>query len=187
MQKVIEKFKGSASELARPQSVAVAAMLLALRVVLGYFSNFTLNLTPSIKFSFSFLPLALCGALLGPTVGLIVGGLGDIFSYILNPAGGAYFPGWTLDAALTGLLFGIFLYKCQGSASHRLVMTIAAKVTIAIFVELLLGTFWLHVQFGMPYFVTFASRALKQLVFTPIEIVIIFTLSSALMRAKIFR
>lgn len=180
---IIEKFKKSASELTRPQSLAVAAMLLALRVVLGYFSNLTLNFSPSIKFSFSFLPLALCGALLGPSVGGIVGALGDIFSYILNPAGGAYFPGWTLNAALAGIIYGIFLYKNQVT----LLRTIIAKVIIAIFVELALGTFWLYVQFGMPYLVTLSSRAIKQLIFTPIEIAIIFALSKVLLRTKIFK
>ena len=175
------------SELARPQSLAVAAMLLAVRVVLGYFSNLTLNITPSIKFSFSFLPIALCSALFGPSVGGIVGALGDIFSYILQPSGGAYFPGWTLNAMLGGIIYGLLLYKVQTTPLKLLVRIIISKVIITIFVELLLGTFWLYVQFGMPYLVTLGGRAIKQLIFTPIEIAIIFAFLKAPALAKVIR
>lgn len=158
-------------------------MLLALRVVLGYFSNISLNITPTIKFGFSFIPQALSGALFGPVVGCLVSGFGDIFSFILNPSGGAYFPGWTLNAALGGMIYGILLYKNQVT----LVRTIIAKVIIALLVELTLGTLWLTIQFGMPFFHTMGARAIKQLIFTPMEIAVIFVISKALLKIKVLR
>ncbi len=183
MQAVFEKFRSSARELSHPTAITAAAMLLAVRVVLGYFSNISLSITPSIKFGFSFLPLSLCGALLGPTVGGAVGALGDIISYILNPAGGAFFPGWTFNSMATGIIFGIFLYKNR----ITLLRTVISKVIITVFIELALGTLWLYIQFGLPYFITLSARALKQLVCTPIEIVIVYAFSKALARVKIFR
>jgi len=40
-------------------------------------------------------------------VSIAIGGLGDIISYFMNPAGGAYFPGFTISGMITGLLYGI--------------------------------------------------------------------------------
>ena len=112
-----QKFSKSAQMLKNPQSLAVCGMLLALRIVIGYFSNLTLAISPDIKIGFSFLPVAIAGILCGPVASGIIGALGDLFCFLLAPMG-AYFPGWTINGLLVGLLYGIFLfeskkYKCS--------------------------------------------------------------------------
>lgn len=56
-----QKFMKSAQMLKSPQNLAVCGMLLALRIVIGYFSNLTLAVSPDIKIGFSFLPIAIAG------------------------------------------------------------------------------------------------------------------------------
>lgn len=179
----LEKLKRSSHELSSPASVAICGMLLALRIVLGYYANFTLAAFPGVKFSLVFIPTAICGMILGPVPTAIMGGCGDMLSFFLNSTGGAYFPGWTINAALSGLVYGMLLYKNNATLPR----VIISKLIITIFVELLLGTFWLTVQYGFPYFEYLAARALKQLVTTPFEIIVIFSLVSVVKKAKLVR
>lgn len=179
----LEKLRRSSGELSSPAAVAVCGMLLALRIVLGYFANFTLAAFPGVKFSLVFIPTAICGMILGPVPTAVMGGCGDVLSFFLNSTGGAFFPGWTINAALSGFVYGMLLYKNNATLPR----VIISKLIITVFIELLLGTFWLTVQFGFPYFDYLCARALKQLVTTPFEIVVIFTLASVVKRAKLIK
>ena len=55
--------------------LAQVAVLLAMEVMLSRFFSIA---TPVTKFSFAFVPLAICGALFGPVYGGIMGGLADL-------------------------------------------------------------------------------------------------------------
>lgn len=175
-----EKFATSVGEFSKVESLTIAGMLLAVRVVLGYFSNFSLTIIPTIKFTFSFLPISICSALLGPVMGIIVGGLGDILSFIINPQG-AYFFGWTLNAMLTGLVYGLLLYK----NNITVIRTAISRVIIAFVIEVPLGTYWLIVS-GVSqkaYKVLFASRALKQLAFIVFEVALILIIGNVVIKS----
>lgn len=169
------KFKDSAKELSKLQSLTVCAMMLALRVVLGYFSNIGLSLTPDIKIGFNFLPVAIIGILCGPVPAMIVGGLGDLLSFLIAPMG-FYFPGWTVSGILAGLLYGLFLYKSRCS----LLSIAVCEVIIGIFIEVALGSLWLLIQYDKAFFVMAGVRGLKTLVATPIEIAVVFFFSKVL-------
>ena len=68
--------------------------------------------TPIVRVSLQFLWYGMAGWLLGP--GWAMGGAmaGDLIGAMLNPTGsGTFFPGFTLTAAASGLLFGFMLHK----------------------------------------------------------------------------
>lgn len=165
----------SSKELKPIQELTVCALMLALRVVLGYFSNVSLAITPDIKIGFNFLPVAITGILCGPASAMIVGGLGDVLSFLIAPMG-FYFPGWTVSGTLVGLLYGIFLYKSKCS----LVSIIICEVIIGVFVEITLGSLWLLLQYDKAFFIMAGVRGLKTLVATPIEIAVVFFFSKIL-------
>ena len=62
------------------------------------------------KIGFAFVAVFVGAYLYGPVAGAVVGGLGDFLGAILFPIG-AYFPGFTLNCALTGVVMGLLLYK----------------------------------------------------------------------------
>ena len=62
--KIPNKFASSAKELGKVQGIAIIAMLLALRVVLGMFANIGLAFNPYVKIGFTFLPMAFWSCLL---------------------------------------------------------------------------------------------------------------------------
>lgn len=83
------------------------AMLTGLQVVLSRFLSIE---TPFFKIGFGFVPVMIAGGMFGPVGGLIVGGVSDLVGAILFPFG-AYFPGYTLTAAFSGLVYGCLLYR----------------------------------------------------------------------------
>ena len=159
--------KSSIGELKSTVNIAFSGMLLALRSVLGMFS---VLIIPTIKIGFSFLPVALSGMLYGPFVSALIGGLGDIISYILNPTGGAYFPGFTLSGIISGLIYGMFFYKKKNITLIRIIACVCTEI---ILVELLLSSLWLNIMLSKAYLVILSGRILKAAVSAPFEIVLI--------------
>ncbi len=160
-----EKFSKSAKQLKKPQTLAVCGMLLALRIVIGYFSNLTLAISPDIKIGFSFLPVAIAGILCGPVASGVIGALGDLFCFMLAPMG-AYFPGWTINGLLVGLLYGLFLYESK----HFVPSLVICEIISGLFVEIALGSLWLYIQYSKAFWITAGLRGMKTLIAIPIEI-----------------
>lgn len=140
-----EKTLNSAKELSNLFSLTALAMLLALRIILGIFANSTMPMFGNlVKISLNFLPIAVAATMFGPVGAALIGGLGDILAFFMNPAGGTYFPGFTLNGIITGLILGYFLYKNNVS-----VKTVIISWAInAVFVEVLLSGYWLYFIYG---------------------------------------
>ena len=73
------------------------------------------------RFSTSFIPVVIGARLFGVWGGMAVYGIGDLVGAIAFPTGGAFFPGYTVTAAIVGLIFGLFLrpVKREESATRR--------------------------------------------------------------------
>ena len=95
---VKEKFYYSVKELSNIYPMVALAMLLAIRIIVGIFANSSMALFGNmVKISVNFLPIAVAASMFGPIGAALVGGLGDVLSFFINPAsGGTYFPGFTL-------------------------------------------------------------------------------------------
>ena len=144
--KTLRKFPSSLSELKSTYAIAAVGMLLALRIIVGYVANASLPLFGNmLKISINFLPIAAAALLFGPVSAALVGGLGDVISYFLNPTGGAYFPGFTLNGILTGLILGIFLYK----NNNKEFSVVVSWLINAVFIETILSGYWLYFIYHM--------------------------------------
>lgn len=62
--------------------------------------------------SFTFLFMALIGIIYGPVYGFLIGVLSDTLGFFINSSG-YFFLGYTLQAALTGMIYGLFFYKTK--------------------------------------------------------------------------
>ncbi len=169
----VKALKNSFFELKNLRSLVILAMLLALCVVLGTVANITM-FGNAVKLSGAFLPIAMAGAMFGPIPALLVGALGDILSYIIAPTGGGFFPGFTLSGALTGMIYGIILYKNQ----ITLPRVIIAWAINTLVVETFLAAYWLFLLYsanvGKSYDAWLVSRLISQAVKCVPEIMIIF-------------
>lgn len=178
MKKIMTLFTDSFHELKDKRKMVMASMLLAVTVVLGFYR---LQLTDFIRIGFDFLPKELTAMLMGPVMGSIVAGLADIISYIIKPVG-AFFPGLTISAMLASVIYGVILYKKPLSLKRIIV----ANSIVTVVINLLLNTYWMSILLGQGYMALFPARALKQLIMLPIEIVLFYTVSKMLDKARFF-
>ena len=144
--------------------LAYMSVLVAVEIVLSRFLSIN---AWNIKIGFSFVPIVLAAMLYGPLCAGIVAALGDFLGAILFPIG-AYFPGFTLTAFLTGVVFGLFLYKKQ-----TFPRTVAAVGNNQFILGLFLNTYWISVLYGSPYVPLLATRVVQSAILTVAQLIVI--------------
>ena len=130
------------------KSVSVIGILVAMEIILARFSIHTWN----IKIGFSFVPIVVAAIFYGPIAGGLVGAIGDVISAVLFPVG-AYFPGFTLTAFLTGAVFGWFFRK-KVSLGNVILSVLIAQVLIS----QVMNTYWISFLYGSPFWPLFLTR-----------------------------
>lgn len=100
------------SQFFSTKTLTSLSFLVAVSIVLARILGFIIPVAgfPALKINFSTIPLILAGILYGPIAGFLAGAISDIIGYMINPQGGMFFPGFTLSAALTGMIPGL-VYK----------------------------------------------------------------------------
>ena len=89
------------------RAMTVTAVMIALAIVLERI--LAIN-TQIVKIGFNFVPIAFVAILYGPFYATLAAALSDLIgAHIIQT--GAFFPGFTITAALTGLFFGLFLWR----------------------------------------------------------------------------
>jgi len=164
---MFKNFQISAKNLAKTRVICMAAILAALFIVLY---SIKLQLAPELRITFTFIPLALSGWLLGPVPAMLVGLVGDLVGCILFPAG-PYFPGFTLTQILAGLIFGLFLYR--KNAEKVFLPVLFSKAIISLFLNVGLNALWLSMLYGKAWTVYSASHLIKNIITLPIEVVLL--------------
>ncbi len=144
--------------------LVIMALLMAISIILSrFFSISAWNL----KIGFAFAPIALAGMLLGPIPAAIVAAAADFLGATLFPIG-QFFPGFTLTAFLTGILFGAFLNK-RANIKNIVLASIATQVIGS----LLLNTLWISMLYGTPFWALMPTRIIQTCVMTVIQIIVI--------------
>lgn len=186
MKKIVTMFTDSAKEFANLRSLVAAALLLALHTVLALFVS--LQVSDSLRISFSFITNVVTGAFFGPVMGFVCGGLGDVIQFILKPTG-AFNPGLTLSSAIAGLIYGLFFYrKFPSNVKDRKFKALDLKfmgrcilgITTDVFiVNILLSTYWITLLITAPgesiaakYIALLGPRVIKNLIQLPVNIIL---------------
>lgn len=133
------------------------ALLTAMQVVAARFLS--ISITESLRFSLSFIPVVIAARRFGILGGVLVYGLGDFLGAIIFPTTGAYFPGFTLTAAVSGLIYGLYLAKKGGA-----VRIILSTITSQLICTLLMNSYWLSLLYGTDYTAVFISRIPQSLI-----------------------
>ncbi len=148
----------------KPALIAYCGILVAAEIILNRFLSFN---AWNLKIGFAFLPVALAGMIFGPLAGGIVGAMGDLLGAVLFPTG-AYFPGFTATALLSGLMYGWMLHR-----DRRLWRIFAASAFHQLLMGLAVNTAWIAILYHHPYFVTMGTRLLQCGVLLLVEVVVI--------------
>lgn len=142
--------------------IVFVGLLICMEIILTRFLPIQ---TPIVRISFGFLPIALASILFGPVIGGAAAALCDILGMMIFPRG-AYFPGLTFSALLTGSIYGLFLYRKPKSV-FRIAL---AVLTVTVIPDLILNTIWLSMLTGNPAAAILIPRLIKSAVMFPIQV-----------------
>lgn len=180
------KTKNALSVKVKLKIITFSALLIALEIVLNRFCSIN---NAGWKIGFSFVPVVVAALLYGPVVGAIVGGLGDLIGALLFPIG-PYFPGFTVCAALTGFVYGLFLYRkgdddgvrrtvggfslFKNESKVEFIHIIAPVLINSIVIGLFINTTWVSILYGSKtYWGWFLYRLPEYALMIPVRIIII--------------
>ena len=88
--------------------------------------------------SFTFLFFSIIGMIYGPMTGLVIGIFSDVLGFFIFPQGGAFFPGYTLDAMMAGFTYGICFYKTKVTFTKCLF----ARMVVNLIINVVFGSLW---------------------------------------------
>ena len=130
------------------RKLALAGFFVAMDIISARFLYFYLPdpLSKVVRVSPQFLAHALAGWLLGPLWAAGSAVAGDWLGMLINSGGLAIHWGFTLSAALTGLIYGLFLYR----RDIRWIRAAAAVLAVVLPVSLLLGSVWMSQIKSLP-------------------------------------
>lgn len=149
------------NRLLSTKALVGSGLLVGLSVVLTRFFGIMLPIAgiPGLRISFGSIPIYTAGILFGPLIGALTGIAADLLGFIINPIGGAYFPGFTLSAAIRGAIPGMIYIGIKSNKFNKLrfnfniintvvVMVLAAGVVKALFIKqvLVLQNGWIYYQ-----------------------------------------
>lgn len=160
--------------MSKIKKIILSSMLLAILIILNRFISIKTEL---LVISFSFVPIMMSAIWLGPKYSTAIALLGDLLGAILFPFG-PYFPGFTVSSAISGLIYGIFLYNKGKQMSNKkllIMLTISSAIQLII-VNIFISSLWIHILYGKAYVAIMASRVVTQIVMIPIHIVTIYAL-----------
>lgn len=144
------------------------SLLIALNIVLGRVTSIRVPMAgiEGVRIGFGGLPIIFSGIALGPLAGGIVGGVGDVIGYWINPMG-QYMPHFTLTAALTGIIPGLILRPLKKSeyTFWQLVIAIGIGQTIT---SVLLVPYFIDRLFNVPMITTLPGNLINQVIHVPL-------------------
>ena len=123
-------------------------------------------LGPSLKIYFSYLAVSLGCMCYGPLVGMAVGGVIDSVGFLLAGYGEPYFPGYLITAILSGLIYGVMLYRRKPTVPRLLV----TRLIINYGSNVLLGSVWKAMLYGKGYLYYVSTGLVKNTVLLPLEV-----------------
>lgn len=157
------------------------AVLIALNILLARVLSVRIPLggVEGLRIGFSSLPVIFAGIFFGPAAGGIVGAIGDMVGFFINPLG-AYMPLITLNAALRGVIpgFAILLFS-RGRREIGLFPLFLAVCSTLIVTDVLLLPYLQETLFGLSRIVTVPPRILQNAVSIPAYTVLLFSLGRA--------
>lgn len=153
------------------KQITIMAMLIAFDVI---FSRVLAINTSMFKLGFGFAAVAVCAMLYGPGWAAATAAMGDILGSLIFPTG-AYFPGFTVTAALTGFIFGKALFGKKPGFKQCL----AAGVGNCLIVTLVLNTLMIAFVFDAPLGPLLLTRSVEFAVMAAVQTVCIWAICSS--------
>lgn len=150
------------------KKIAYLSFLTALTIILTRVLSIRIPVAgvEGVRIGFGALPIIFAGIAFGPAAGGIVGALGDLLGYFINPIG-AYMPHFTFTSFLTGFIPGLMVFyiikKCRTLTVILISISVGQLITSIIIVP-----YFINSLFGVPFAVIMPPRLISQFINIPI-------------------
>ena len=171
-----EYFKSAASEVKNIRSLTGAALVSAMGPILAMM---TIVVNQYLQIGFSSLVHAVNGVLFGPILAGLAGGVSDIIKFVIKPTG-PFFPGFTLNEILTGVIYGLFFHKRE----VKLRDIIIARLLVTVGINLVLTPIWFSIMYGKAFQFMVPARIIKNVVMLPIDVFLLHTVLKFVKKIK---
>jgi ECF transporter S component (folate family) len=148
------------------RGMVLAGLFVALEIILTRFLSVENSI---IRISFEFIPIAISAIVLGPVTAGIAAAIADIMGMMIFPKG-AYFPGFTFSAFVSGFLYGLILYKKKVTILRCFFSALAVTVVAS----LVMNTIWLVIITKNGVFAILGPRIVKDLIFLPLKTFLVY-------------
>lgn len=136
--------------------ITLLGIMLGIRIILGFIPS--LKIEPYVQMGFGFIGAAFSGILFGPFYAMIVGIANDIISALLT--GQSFFFGYTLSAALGGLIYGWGLWRKPITLKRLFIVVLI----VTLLINLGLGSLWIKMMTGKAWAVFMGMRVIKNII-----------------------
>lgn len=163
------------------QMLTRMALLIALNIILSRFLSVRIPLggAEGLRIGFGSLPVIFAGVFMGPVAGGIVGAVGDMIGYFINPIG-AYMPHFTLTAALRGIIPGLIILLVLRAKNEVGIFPLFMAVCLTLItVEIFMIPYFIETLFGVFRAVTVPPRIIQNIISIPVFTVLLFSLGRA--------
>ena len=157
------------------KKLVTLSMLVAIQVVLSRFVSIQMW---NFKVGFGFVPVIIAAIRMGPIEAGICGAMADFIGAMLFPTG-VFFPGFTLTAALIGVVYGLFLHREQ-SFVRVILSVVLNRVLFTIF----LNSLWISMLYGSPMRALMTTRLIQRAIIIPVQTICIMLLAPLAQRLK---
>lgn len=152
------------SEFRNVRVLALSGLVCAMAVVLESLPIFLLG--PSLKIYFSFLVVSVGCMCYGPLVGMMAGAVIDTVGFLIASFGEPYFPGFLISAVLSGLIYGLLLYRRKPTLWRIILL----RLIINYGSNVLLGSVWKAMLYGKGYLYYVTTGLVKNTLLLPLEV-----------------
>ena len=174
-------WREAAAQLRSIRMLAVAAMIVALRVAVKFLE---IPLAAGLKLSFDCYVNAVGSLIYGPVAALCVGAVSDTVGYLVTPPTGPYFFPFIFVEMMSGFIFALFFWRKPLTTPRSL----AAKFSVNFVCNIIMTSVFVKWQCYLLYGIEEAAaynlinlvRIAKSLVLFPLEAALILLLLEAL-------
>ena len=157
----------------KTKKILLCALFISSTIVLGRILSIR---TPIITIGFSFVPIMLSAIILGPKYSTFIATICDIIGALVFPTG-SFFFGFTITAFLTGLTYGLLLYRKEFKVDKWFIIRLVISTVIVTgILNGVLNTIWIIITTNGASKIIITTRVLKQLVMAPVKIITILSI-----------
>ncbi len=153
--------------MTKTKQLVLLALLMAIQVVISFFY---IPVFDNIRIYFTYFVTMLVAIIFKPTTALIYAVIEDLVAFFIYPTG-PFFIGYTLTAALSMLIYILFLNK-----KVSLLRIFLAKLLVNLLINVLLGSLWSMILYSKAYLFYLGASLVKNTFLLPLEVLAFFIL-----------